>query len=111
DLFAFCVALYQGLYGERPFEGATAAELIIAIGKRQVRKPAEGRAVPGWLRRALLLGLSPERDARHASMEALLTVLDRQRARRLWPLTAAAALSLAAASLAVAGTRAQGRPC
>ena len=37
DQFAFCVALYEALYGERPFAGATYEDLSRAVSSGQRR--------------------------------------------------------------------------
>ncbi len=75
DQFSFCVALHEALYGERPFEGATAADLCRAARERNVRPPPSGSGVPGWLRRAVLRGLAPTPQERWPSMDALLQEL------------------------------------
>ena len=78
DQFSFCVALYEALYDERPFFGASFQELSAAVCNGTVREAPEGKQVPGWLREALLRGLRPEPDGRWPSMKALLAELDRQ---------------------------------
>jgi eukaryotic-like serine/threonine-protein kinase len=79
DQFSFCVTLHEALYGERPFEGATAAELCRAARDRKVRAAPPGNRVPGWLRRAVLRGLSPAPAERWPSMDALLHELTTRR--------------------------------
>ncbi len=105
DQFGFCVALYQGLYGERPFDGETVAELRDSVGAGRVRDEPRGAGVPTWLRRAVLRGLSVEPAARFPSMEALLAVLrrDSRRAPRLLAAGGVLALTVAAVTYAVDG--------
>ncbi len=97
DQFAFCVTLYEALYGRRPFAGADPAALELAIITGQITPaPADAR-VPAWLRKIVLRGLASDPGARWPSMAALLTALGRDRARnaRRW-LIGGAALGLAA---------------
>jgi tetratricopeptide (TPR) repeat protein len=82
DQFSFCVALYEALYGERPFAGDTSEAMVSAVRGRQVRTAPAGTRVPAWVRQAILRGLSPEPEARHPSMEALLAVLEADPASR-----------------------------
>ena len=77
DQFAFCVALYEALCGERPFAGRTLPALADAV-TRGARRPM-ARSVPGWLREAVERGLQVDARARHPSMTALLRQLERDR--------------------------------
>lgn len=75
DQFSFCVALYEGLYGEKPFEGATAERMVASIMQGTIRPPAAGRDVPSWLRKLVVRGLSKNPSDRFASMDALVEAL------------------------------------
>lgn len=99
DQFAFCVAMYEALWGERPFPGTDLAERQRAIEAQQLDPPA---TVPTWLRLAVLGGLATEPHARHPSMHALLAELDRDRKRRTrtWIAVGVAALLSAFATSA-----------
>jgi eukaryotic-like serine/threonine-protein kinase len=79
DQFAFCVALWEALYGSRPFRGDSVAALAIAITTGKVDEPPPGVSVPGWLRRVVVRGLGPQPEDRHPSMETLLAELSRER--------------------------------
>lgn len=76
DQFAFCVSLWEALFGQRPFVGRTAAALSEAVQAGSVLAPPRGRA-PRWVRRLLERGLRTDPDTRHPSMEALVTALGR----------------------------------
>lgn len=80
DQFSFCVVLYEALYGERPFRGASFSALRDAMAKGAVCPKAEG--VPRVVRQTMLRGLSLEPSARFASMAALLLDLE-PRGKRL----------------------------
>ena len=86
DQFSFCVSLYEALYGQRPFAGETSTELADAAAHHRVLPPPP-TDVPPWLHRLVLRGLEPEPDRRHASMNALLAELHRDRTGvRRWAL-------------------------
>jgi len=82
DQFSFCVALYEGLYGERPFAGKVLAELIANVTEGNVRAAPQRTTVPRWVRRALMRGLAVDPEARHSSMDVLLAALVRNPWRR-----------------------------
>jgi serine/threonine-protein kinase len=100
DQFSFCVALYEALYGAPPFGEGNLAALMADVLAGRVRAAPPKSAVPLWLRRVLLRGLSVAPDSRWASMTALLEALSRDpvtvRRRRA---TAAGATLLAALSV------------
>jgi tetratricopeptide (TPR) repeat protein len=88
DQFAFCVALWEALYGERPFKGGSWVSLVMAVSEGQIREPPSppsGRPVPLWLRHVVERGLSADPELRWPSMLALGEALragDPHRARR-----------------------------
>ncbi len=77
DQFSFCVALYEALYDERPFPGASLQELSAAVCSGTVSEAPTEKQVPGWLREALLRGLRRDPEGRWPSMRALVAELDR----------------------------------
>ncbi len=81
DQFNFCVALYEALYGERPFPGKGFDELADSVKHGRVRPaPAKSR-VSGALRAILVRGLSVKPGDRYPTMDHLLEDLGRDRAR------------------------------
>ncbi len=98
DQFAFCVALYEALYGVRPFDGPTLAMLLLNVTEGRIIAPPARSAVPGRLRRAVLRGLRPAPDERWPSMDALLAALGRDPLRRRVLPVAAVAVAVAVAA-------------
>jgi tetratricopeptide (TPR) repeat protein len=85
DIYAFGVAFYEALYGERPFTQKSAEALLAAKEAGVVPDPPEGSKVPGWLRAQVIRCLAPDPSGRPQSVAALLAGLQddpRQRRRR-----------------------------
>ena len=80
DQFAFCVALYEALYGERPFAGRTVQAVMLAIEEGRVRPPSKARRVPAWLRKIVVRGLAHDPESRWPDMDVLLDAIDRRSA-------------------------------
>jgi tetratricopeptide (TPR) repeat protein/predicted Ser/Thr protein kinase len=106
DIFAFCVSLYEGLYGERPFDGHGAA-LAIAVNGGHVREAPRGSKVPKRLRRVLLRGLRVDLAERWQDMDTLLAALADDPALRWRRIAGVGALVLGAAA---AGNLLQAEP-
>jgi eukaryotic-like serine/threonine-protein kinase len=107
DQYAFCVALYEAVLGERPFDAATLERLVEQADQRQLSRAPE---LPGWLWQAIARGLDPDPEARHRDMAALLEALDSAPASRRvrW---VAGALGLAAAAALAAAIASEPAPC
>jgi tetratricopeptide (TPR) repeat protein/predicted Ser/Thr protein kinase len=76
DQFAFCVALYEGIYGERPFAGANRHAIMLAVTEGSIRPAPKGSAVPGWLRAIVLRGLTTSPDGRWPTISQLLEAIE-----------------------------------
>ena len=104
DQFNFCVALFQGLYGIRPFEGARLDELLDAIERGELAEIPRSSPVPAAIRRAVLRGLAVDPSSRWPSMESLLTALawppERRRSRWLSAALGVGLLALTGAAYA-----------
>jgi len=99
DQFSFCVALWEALYGERPFRGETIAALAHAVIEGRIAEPPSSADVPVRIRRVILRGLATDPTQRHPDMDALLADLarDTSAARRRW--WAAGGLGIAVAGV------------
>ncbi|MBL9107232.1 MAG: tetratricopeptide repeat protein [Myxococcales bacterium] len=103
DQFAFCVALYEGLWGRRPFaEGSLQARYLAAV--HGPTAPPGGGEVPAWMWPVLARGLARDPEDRWPDMPALLDALAaaserRTRWRRRGALGLALGLTAAAAGL------------
>ncbi|HET6581943.1 MAG TPA: serine/threonine-protein kinase [Nannocystaceae bacterium] len=75
DQFAFCVSLYEGLYGERPFAGETAREIAESVTEGRVQPAPPRTRVPGWLRNIVVRGLAVRPDERHESLKSMLAAI------------------------------------
>ncbi len=96
DQFAYCVSVWELLYGQRPFAGKLVHELAEAKAAMALDEPASARTVPRWVRKELLRGLSPEPADRHPSMDALLDALTDDPSRRRWAVAAVGLVALGA---------------
>jgi tetratricopeptide (TPR) repeat protein/predicted Ser/Thr protein kinase len=94
DQFSFCVALWEALYGERPFSAPTLAGLSLAVTHGERHTPTNTE-VPSWLPRVLERGLAVEPSERWPSMDALLAALAADpTGRRRWFFAGFTALAL-----------------
>ena len=72
DQFAFCVALWDALYGKPPYPAGNVQELVNRIARGDLAQPTDRKNVPRHIHRALERGLSPRTELRWPSMDALL---------------------------------------
>ncbi|MDC0720831.1 serine/threonine-protein kinase [Nannocystis bainbridge] len=106
DQFAFCVALYRGLYGWHPFASETRAELKRRVMTGQIAAPPRDAKVPPGIYTVLVRGLHADPAQRYPSMEALLAALVAPpRRRRVGLILAAGLAGLCAVIVAAASPR------
>jgi len=85
DQFAFCVTLFEALYGARPFTGNTLLDLMTAKDNGEIAR--QGGDVPSWLKTLVLRGLEADPAKRFPSMDELIAELESHREtkpRRTW---------------------------
>ena len=101
DQFSFCVALWEALYGQRPFSGRNLGELALAVAEGHIDPVSDTRHVPAWIRAVVTRGLARAPSDRWPSMRALLDALadDPQLRRR----KLAGRLGVALGALALVG--------
>lgn len=76
DQFAFCVSLFEGLFGRRPFAGEDMPALRDAIQHQALVIPSEADVLPSGLIALLERGLAKRADDRFEHMLALLDALE-----------------------------------
>ncbi|MCX4246419.1 serine/threonine-protein kinase [Paraliomyxa miuraensis] len=85
DQYAFCLALYEGLFGRRPFLAREPRALLHAKELGTIEAAPDAN-VPSWLFRVVERGMNPDPAQRFPSMAELLQALghDPGQARRRW---------------------------
>jgi serine/threonine protein kinase len=109
DQFSFCIALWEAVYGRRPFRDLAARPgelfpaLLAAIGAGPIQ-PARG-GQPRWLARLLTRGLAVDPDRRWPTLHALLDEIAAHRvstAQRPWRFAGPRMIALAGIGVAFA---------
>ena len=103
DQFSFCVALFEAIYGVRPFPGRNPIELARSYADGLRNTPKTPRKVPSRLHALIERGLSMEPAERYPSMQALLNDLARG-PRIRWRTVAGFLVVLSTACLSAAAT-------
>jgi serine/threonine protein kinase len=102
DVYAFCTALFEALFGKRPFAAISLAAIAREKSARTPPRLPTGREVPPALARVVLLGLRSAPDERPASMRDLLAQLENVAGATLLDRRALRAVVWGVGSLAVA---------
>ncbi|HFE45237.1 MAG TPA: serine/threonine protein kinase, partial [Nannocystis exedens] len=86
DQYSFCIALFEALYGHRPFNGKNIGELRLRVLGGLIEEPSPTAGVPRWIFPILARGLQVHPDDRWPTISDLLVALDNDpnRARRRW---------------------------
>ncbi|PRP94879.1 serine/threonine-protein kinase [Enhygromyxa salina] len=101
DQFAFCVALWEKLHGQRPFRANGLRQLAIKVLDGRIEEPEHSQhPVPQWLRRAIERGMAVDPDQRWPDMNSLLIALSGDPRKRRWWVVAGGLLT----TLAIGGT-------
>ncbi len=94
DQYSWCIAAWEGLFGEQPFVSGDLEARREAMQKT-VPKPPAKPAVPRRIVRALQRGLSPDATDRWPTIEAAVIEIERALSSRRWYVAAGGFASLA----------------
>jgi tetratricopeptide (TPR) repeat protein len=108
DQFAFCVALWEAIAGDRPFMGGSTDAMLAAIEQGE---PRSGQAIPRRLRAVLRRGLACERERRFDNLRELAGAIESLRGRRPRWVVGLGVATIAAAVAAVLMVREGVEPC
>ncbi len=100
DEFSFCVALFEALYGFRPFAGASPGAIAVEIDQNRVLPTPKDTQVPRRIHQLVLKGLRADPAERFQTMRALLLQLGRRKSSREQQVTL---ISMAALAVLAAG--------
>lgn len=82
DQFAFCISLWEALFGSRPYRGDSVLAIALQVCEGGPPTVPTSPTIPAWLRAVLVRGLSTDPDDRFPSMDALLEQLELDRTKR-----------------------------
>ena len=110
DQFAFCVSLYEALWGHRPFEADSVEGLMTRV-LEGTPAPPRRTGVPGWLHDVVHRGLALRPEDRFASMDALAAALRRGLVGRRRSAAVAGVAAVGIASAVALGLEPEANPC
>jgi tetratricopeptide (TPR) repeat protein/tRNA A-37 threonylcarbamoyl transferase component Bud32 len=105
DQFSYCVALWEAVYGVRPFRGNDALTLAFNVKQGKIRETPKDAKVPAWLDRVIVRGLATDPESRWPSMSALVEELTRTRGSKSRTWMAASAVVVLTVGLIGVGMR------
>ncbi len=112
DQFALCVAMWEALYGERPFQRGHPSDELLQIERGPIVPARPRHRVPSWLEKILRRGMAVDVSARFSDMAELLTGLARMRRRKLvWQASGLACILLAVAVVPLVLSMQRGPAC
>jgi tetratricopeptide (TPR) repeat protein/tRNA A-37 threonylcarbamoyl transferase component Bud32 len=79
DQFSFCAALFEALYGLRPYAGETPAAIAAEIEQGKLQAPPRNTQVPRRVHQLVARGLERDPQRRFQALSALLVQLGRRR--------------------------------
>ncbi|MEM6995249.1 MAG: serine/threonine-protein kinase, partial [Myxococcota bacterium] len=82
DQFSFALALYEALYGGRPFDAPTLKGRVERLAEGPPASPPSSRGVPRLLHRILRRALNPNPAERYPAVDDMLAALTAFRTRR-----------------------------
>jgi serine/threonine protein kinase len=101
DVFNFCAALFEALFGAPPFPAESLADVRQQHARGVVALPRAHSRVPARLRNVILRGLHIDATARPKSMTAVLEQLEPVARPRSFRLLAAVAIAIVALAIAL----------
>ncbi len=101
DEFSFAIALFEALYGFRPFDGTTAPAVAAEIQLNRTRPPPRSSPVPRRIHQLLLKALRCNPDERFQTLRALLIQLGRRKSSRQTQVATVAIAALVAVTFVV----------
>jgi serine/threonine protein kinase len=110
DIFNFCAALYESIYGQPAFAGDSLAERFVAVLENRRSPIPAGSRVPSRLHAVLLRGMAHAAKERPTSMTELIEALAKASRPRTQRLRIPVVVALALVALALLSTTRIHRP-